>query len=81
MSAMTVREIVIDWLKAHGSDGLRHCDCECGCHLDDFTPCDEPGFDCVAAVTGPVPEEYKGDTDTWMTPKQFPVEAKGEPDE
>jgi hypothetical protein len=38
---MTIREIVADWLKSHGYDGL-YCGevgDECGCHLDDFAPC------------------------------------------
>jgi len=78
---MTVREIVSNWLKAHECDGLCHPDLECGCDLDDFAPCFEPAFDCVAAMKGPVPEEYEGDTDIWMVPKQFPVEGEGEADE
>ena len=84
MSEMTVREIVIDWLKAHGCDGLCHCDSECGCRLDDFTPCFEPGFDCVAGVKGSGPSEYEGEYDNWgegyiwMVPKQFRDKPKGE---
>lgn len=38
----TIRDIVTDWLRTHGYDGL----CrdlgdgeECGCSLDDFAPC------------------------------------------
>jgi len=79
MSEMTVKEIVADWLKEHGCDGL--CGEECGCDFEDFRPCDEPSFDCVAAMKGPVPEEYKGDTDTWMIPKQFCTDCKEKPDE
>ncbi len=78
MKEMTVKEIVADWLKEHECDGLCHADCECGCTLDDFVPCFDPDFDCVAAVKGPVPEEYDG-VSTWMVPKQFPVEGEGEP--
>jgi hypothetical protein len=76
MKEITVTEIVADWLKAHECDGLCHTGCECGCPLDDFAPCLEPSFDCVAAVKGPVPKEYEGGTDTWMVPKPFPEGAK-----
>ena len=79
MKEMTVREIVINWLKAHECDGL--CGDECGCDLEDFRPCDDPPRDCVAAVKGPTPPEFEGYRDCWMTPKQFPDEPKGEPDE
>ena len=44
---MIVKEIIFDWLKNHGYDGL--CDGEdCGCCLADFMPCDEDGgiLDC-----------------------------------
>jgi len=41
---MTVTEIVWDYLKSHGYDGL--CGDECGCGLDDLMPCDRH-TDCV----------------------------------
>jgi len=44
---LTVREILTDWLKEHGYDGL-YCD-ECGCEIDDLAPCDES---CVACRPG-----------------------------
>jgi len=81
MKEMAVKNIVVEWLKAHECDGLCHTDCECGCALDDFFPCGEPGFECVAAVEGPGPPEREGDYDTWMVPKEFPVEGEGEADE
>jgi hypothetical protein len=49
---MTVLEIVKDWLKEHGYDGLYLPigDGEaCGCSLDDFAPCGEIDGDCQAA--------------------------------
>jgi hypothetical protein len=36
---MTVKEILADWLKKHGYDGLCYPRGECGCGLDDFIPC------------------------------------------
>ncbi len=46
--AMTVKEIVIEYLKANGYDGL--CREECGCGLNDLCPCDDnPYFDCEPA--------------------------------
>jgi hypothetical protein len=47
---MTVKEIVKDWLKGHGYEGL--CEDECGCGLDDFAPCaDGPFPTCKPAMT------------------------------
>lgn len=43
---MTIPEIVTEWLKARGYDGLAGD--ECGCKLDDLMPCGEPHLvDCV----------------------------------
>ena len=39
---MTVKEIVIDWLKEHGYHGL--CPEDCGCGIDDLMPC---GNECM----------------------------------
>lgn len=44
---MTLHEIVAEWLREHGYDGL--CRDTCGCGLDDLMPCGEPGDDCVPA--------------------------------
>ena len=41
---MTVKEIVIEYLKANGYDGL--CGEECGCAIDDLVPCDSDPSDC-----------------------------------
>jgi len=34
-----VKEIVTDYLKANGYDGLYNADVECGCDLNDLMPC------------------------------------------
>jgi hypothetical protein len=46
---MSVKEIIEDWLKEHGYDGLLDGDCECGCSFDDFMPCGEVYQDCQEA--------------------------------
>ena len=44
---ITVKEIVIAYLREHGLDGL--CGDECGCPIDDLFPCFEGFGDCTAA--------------------------------
>ena len=45
---MTVLEIVAEWLKEHGYDGL-YQEGECSCLLDDLFPCGgEYCHDCLA---------------------------------
>ena len=41
-----VKEIVADWLKANGYDGLCN-DVGCGCTLGDLMTCGEPSEYCV----------------------------------
>jgi len=65
---MTVREIVAEWLAAHGYDGLAYDGC--GCKLDDLMPCCEPGRECEAAYLVPVPEEYEGEHEWWLDAKK-----------
>ena len=43
---MNVKEIIEQYLKTNGFDGL--CIDECGCGLGDLAPCDLP-LDCVPA--------------------------------
>lgn len=42
---MTVLDIIINYLKEHGYDGL-HYDNECGCELEDIVPCGEVSLNC-----------------------------------
>ena len=43
---MNLRDMVAEWLRQNGYDGLYHGDTECGCGLDDLMPCSEPGLNC-----------------------------------
>ena len=49
MANPTLREIVKEWLKANGYDGLAG-DC-CGCFINDLFPCDNPNENCVAGYS------------------------------
>ena len=37
---MTVKEIIVNYLKKHGYDGLVNVDIECGCDIEDLDCCD-----------------------------------------
>lgn len=52
---MNVIEIIKDWLKQHGYDGLRADDAECGCKVDCLMPCNSPCNSCEAGYKGPDP--------------------------
>lgn len=43
-----VIEIVVEYLKSGGYDGLANAEAECGCFLDDLAPCGEMGEHCMA---------------------------------
>lgn len=67
-------DMIKDWLKTHGYDGLVYVDLECGCHVDDLIPCGEVGEDCEAAMHRPDlrPPEYATEHPSyWMVTKQF----------
>ena len=63
---MTVENILKEWLKKHGCDGL--CNEECGCGIDALAPCDALNIgDCVAAVHVPCPgKETCPACDHWL---------------
>lgn len=53
--AKNIREIVNEWLKVNGYEGLAGDDC--GCEVDDLMPCDEPDvIHCVAGHKIPCPD-------------------------
>lgn len=49
MSNPTVSEIVKEWLKANGYDGLFNAEEECGCDLSDLMPCDDDAIGMCSA--------------------------------
>jgi len=48
----TVADIVGDYLKKNGFDGL-YCAGECACEADDLAPCDQLGLDCSPGFKSP----------------------------
>ena len=46
-----VREIVKEWLRAHGYDGL--CYYDCGCEIEDLMPCTGYSADCQPGYRTP----------------------------
>ena len=51
---MTVKDIIADYLKSRGFDGLCHPGTECGCELDDLIgPCEGAQWDCRPAYKIP----------------------------
>ncbi|MFA5168947.1 MAG: hypothetical protein WC530_10515 [Candidatus Omnitrophota bacterium] len=86
---MTVREILIEWLKARNCDGLATEDCGCG--IDDLAPCDSYNFDCKAARECFATEDdedygvcgieagdtiFKSVTNEELVPRSFDVEER-----
>lgn len=52
---MNVKQIVKEYLKAQGFDGL--CNIDCGCGFDDLMPCCETSEDCEVAMASPDPDD------------------------
>lgn len=59
---ITVKDILIQWLKANGYDGLVDQDCECGCRGDDLMLCAGPCDTCRPGYQGP---DIEGDAE-WL---------------
>jgi len=71
---MQVTEIVKDWLKSHGYDGL-YTD-ECGCRIEDLAPCGGEGmYECRAGVYKPC--DPATGYDYWIGPKEPTPESSG----
>jgi len=66
---ITVKEILIRYLKEHNCDGL--CDDECGCTIDDLMPCAGYGdmSNCVIAKNNPERAEAE-EVDNWLEPME-----------
>lgn len=68
---MTVKEIITDWLKKNGYDGL--CTEECGCQLGDLGPCClsenilscVPGYKHSCEYPCPAPCDLRGEAEGW----------------
>ena len=58
---MNVKEILIEWLKEHGYDGLYDSGNDCACQLSDLCPCDCGPWECEAGVFLPLTSERKSD--------------------
>lgn len=69
MPEKTTKDMVRDWLTAHGYDGLYDGD-ECGCSVDDLAPCEQMGQDCVAA------RRVKAEPRTGVDYLMIPVDVK-----
>ena len=52
---MEIHDIVKTWLQENGYNGLCDPEIECGCAIDDFMPCGEPGHRCEAGHTEEAP--------------------------
>lgn len=53
---MNLRQITEAWLKEDGYDGLYSTGIECGCHIGDLMPCDEPDPEhCEPGYQSPCP--------------------------
>ncbi len=57
---MKVREIVAQYLKEHGFDGLYNENGGCGCIIADLGPCPEQSFDCKPGYRVDTPDDPEG---------------------
>jgi len=46
---MNVRDIIKQYLRCHGFDGLVNTEVPCGCTLSDMCPCEGDGLECLPA--------------------------------
>jgi hypothetical protein len=59
---MTIKDIVEKYLKENNCDGLFNDDAECGCDIDDLSPCTQCDLECKAGFKTPCPGPDKCDT-------------------
>ena len=50
---ITVKEIVVDYLKTNGSDGLVNTSIGCTCEISNLIPCEESCAECKAVYMVP----------------------------
>lgn len=65
---MTVLEIIVDYLKANGYDGLMN-EYDCACSLDDLQPCGEDFSTCEPGWKIPCPRRC-GEHDFHITTRK-----------
>lgn len=71
--SITVKKIVVDWLKANGYDGLYNEEGPCGCILDDLICCADSGIEqCEAG------HRIDGDNEDGFGYLMYPGKAKEE---
>ena len=78
---MNVKEILIEWLKAHGYEGLMDEWRECGCEIDELFPCScdgikncEPGY--KVACTPDCDHGWDYEEGAWHIQSEKPGEVK-----
>jgi len=59
--SLSIKEIVLKYLKENNFDGLFHSDMDCACDIEDLIPCDEPSVACTAGIKVPCDCEEKHD--------------------
>jgi len=73
---MTVKDIIIEYLKNNGYDGLYNRWGQCACLIDDLVPCCggidecEPGYvhksDCICKNCRHLALEFEGEDSDWI---------------
>ena len=58
---MNIRDMIKQFLKENGYDGLCNCDNDCACLKDDIAPCGEICGDCFAGYYRKATEEEEYD--------------------
>jgi hypothetical protein len=72
-----VKEIVRQWLKEHGYDGLystAYDEDGCGCELDDLFPCDGGSFSLCSLPCCRAGYRAKNEEGFWTTVPEKPAE-------
>ena len=78
---MNVKDILVEWLKEHGYDGLCNNMDGCGCDMKDICPwTDQKIENCESAYKVPADADFKaiwGDDAEWMyiTKKRQPTDG------
>ena len=72
IKTLSIKDILNDWLKLHGFDGL-YCPGECACKVGDLFPCDDgvEGIEsgtCEPGYLRPADPEYEGEYEFFIGP-------------